>query len=418
MSYKLIKGEFHIHYPDRPSQGPEPDGDTLKFKPDNPALVNAIHKPGSLGPQFNGRMMINLRFEGIDALETHFSGMHQQMQWAEAARDFMLARVGFAHVKFFEPPGSPFKVQEVAPHPLRGYVLARTLDGHGRIVAFVYPGEVTAVDGANVFVDQALVADSVNAHLLLQGLAYPAFYTTLPIALNETLAHLAAAARQNNRGLWPAAHDQPGAWMTIPDLPTLQTLVMWPKLFRRLAGYFGAGNVGLDHFDAWMRADPVHRDDRLILPDRELGNMHDVIEIAGDRIRLRYQTEELIIVPDNEPLTTIPLPRPRRSGAVRIVSALVNPRGRDVGQEVVTLLNVSPHDVNLAGWTLADQANGRHPLDGLLAAGHVRQETLSGRMRLNNDGDTITLFDAADGLVDQVWYDKKLIQPEGGTIAF
>ena len=34
MSYTLIKGSFHIHYPANPLSGPEPDGDTLKFQPD------------------------------------------------------------------------------------------------------------------------------------------------------------------------------------------------------------------------------------------------------------------------------------------------------------------------------------------------------------------------------------------------
>jgi hypothetical protein len=34
MSYTLLRGSFVIRYPDLPRQGPEPDGDTVKFLPD------------------------------------------------------------------------------------------------------------------------------------------------------------------------------------------------------------------------------------------------------------------------------------------------------------------------------------------------------------------------------------------------
>ena len=34
--YTLIKGEYHIYYPDLPRGGPEPGGDTIKFQPANP----------------------------------------------------------------------------------------------------------------------------------------------------------------------------------------------------------------------------------------------------------------------------------------------------------------------------------------------------------------------------------------------
>src|SRR5215207_4719915 len=42
MSYTLLRGSFVIRYPDLPRQGPEPDGDTVKFRPDTPALVEAL----------------------------------------------------------------------------------------------------------------------------------------------------------------------------------------------------------------------------------------------------------------------------------------------------------------------------------------------------------------------------------------
>jgi hypothetical protein len=73
----------------------------------------------------------------------------------------------------------------------------------------------------------------------------------------------------------------------VADLAGLQQLVCWPKLFRRLVPYLATGATSLDGFDAWLHADPVHRDDALFLLDRlEAGNMHDVIHAAGHSIAL------------------------------------------------------------------------------------------------------------------------------------
>ncbi|HWJ52782.1 MAG TPA: hypothetical protein VNT24_05330 [Propionibacteriaceae bacterium] len=40
---------------------------------------------------------------------------------------------------------------------------------------------------------------------------------------------------------------------------------------------------------------------------------------------------------------------------MKIVGALVNPVGPAPEAETVTLLNVSPHDVDLGGWRIADR---------------------------------------------------------------
>ena len=37
--YTLIKGAYWIHSPDKPRQGPQPDGDTVSFAPDSRDLV-------------------------------------------------------------------------------------------------------------------------------------------------------------------------------------------------------------------------------------------------------------------------------------------------------------------------------------------------------------------------------------------
>jgi hypothetical protein len=101
MPYTLLRGNFVIRYPDLPRQGPEPDGDTVKFLPDTPALVEALPRRSGIPPDINARG-ISVRLEAIDALETHFGETHQELVGANAARDELLRLLGFTNVVFFD----------------------------------------------------------------------------------------------------------------------------------------------------------------------------------------------------------------------------------------------------------------------------------------------------------------------------
>lgn len=146
---------------------------------------------------------------------------------------------------------------------------------------------------------------SVNSHLLANGHAYPAFYGTLPADLRHALAGLSVAARaaQPPLGIWSRAAADPNQAAPVADASALEELVMWPKLFRRIVPYFAAGHRDFDGFDAFLRADPINRDDKLFLLDKlESGNMHDVVLGAGDHIQLTVFPERFIIEPDPVPL--------------------------------------------------------------------------------------------------------------------
>ncbi len=415
MPYKLIKGEFHIHYPDAPRTGPEPDGDTLKFHPDNPLLVESLRQAGS-APSFNRRGMVNLRFEGIDALETHFNGSHQNLQWANAARDAVLEGCGFGAVTFFQD--SPNKISSVEFHPRRGYILASDLDTFGRVISFVFSGDIEMIDGAEVWAEEETIRHSLNMQLLQEGLAYPAFYTSLPCELRDVLSAATIQSRNNQEQMWGDAV-QANQDVVILDIETLETLTIWPKLFRRLSSYFSAGYQNLDAFDAWLRADPVNRDDRLILPNRELGNMHDIVVATGNVLRMLYQPEDLVVLPDGAVVIPPCQQKPEiKRHAIRIMAALVNSIGTEKGNESVTLLNASAAPVDLTGWTLRDKVNSKHLLQGMLDAGLSQRVVFAGGVRLGNNGDTISLFNAANELMHQVSYTKKQAQEEGWTLIF
>jgi hypothetical protein len=276
------------------------------------------------------------------------------------------------------------------------------IDGNGRLIAFIYPGDHPGPDGTTVFVDQALVDQSVNARLLVAGLVYPAFYATLPADLRTHLATVSQAARdaQPPAGLWPRSTAGLKGPATVADLAGLEQLVLWPKLFRRIVPYLASGFPDFDGFDAWLRADPVNRDDELFLLDKlERGNLHDVVRGIGPQIQLTVWPEDFIISPDPPAGGGGTGPGQVGVGEVLIVAALPDPVGTDRGHELVTLVNTTPAVIDLAGWTLADAAGGRQQLNGPLAAGGVVQVTAEGGLQLGNQGDTIVLVDPGGGSI-------------------
>jgi hypothetical protein len=193
--------------------------------------------------------------------------------------------------------------------------------------------------------------------------------------------------------------------------------VIWPKLFRRLAAFYEEGHTDLADLDAWLRADPVDRDDRLLLPNQELGNMHDLIQVNGNQIRLTHLPEEVVIVPDDFTLPDSPV-IPIGSGSVRIVAALINPAQQpERGHETVTLINTTDSRVDLAGWKIADN-NGQQDLSGNLAAGETFRVTLENQLQLSNNRDTISVLSPGNRIVDQVSYERRDLPGEGKTMVF
>ena len=299
MSYRLIKGRFGLFYQGARHVGSKPDGDSVWFEPDQPALLSNL---AGRSADFNGGDFAQLRFEGIDALELHFPGSdHQHAAAATAARDDLLQRIGFGQIVYAPNDDIPTAVRSATPQSIRGYVLARTIDPFGRPVAFVYAGNAPENDGADVFLDIPRLNQSLNAQLMAQGQVYPGYYTArnnqggLPIDLRDRLTELAVTAWFADRGVWPVDDSRNNPLIRTPQ--QLMQLAIWPKLYRRLAKYFRAGNTGLGNFNNWLRAESGRDDEVWIIPTGELGNLHDVVNITGNRINMNYWPEDLMIVP-------------------------------------------------------------------------------------------------------------------------
>ena len=124
-------------------------------------------------------------------------------------------------------------------------------------------------------------------------------------------------------------------------------------------------------------------------------------------------------IPGPDPGPT-PTPPPTTTVAVYIERALVNPRGSDVGKEIVVLGNTTSDAVDLTGWSLVDHNNNAEALRGILIpAGESRSVVLSGdTAQLSNKGGTIRLVDPAGQIIHAVSYSKADAQNEGQFIRF
>jgi uncharacterized protein YukJ len=110
---------------------------------------------------------------------------------------------------------------------------------------------------------------------------------------------------------------------------------------------------------------------------------------------------------------------PEPDHLVRIVAALVNPPGPAPEAETVTLLNASPQQVDLAGWSILDRAKHQKMLDSAsLAPGDSVRIQVAAPVQLGNQGGLITLLNP-DGLkVDGVAYTQAQAAAEGWSIVF
>jgi len=295
--YQLIKGAFCLYYDTgKRRQGSQPDGDSVWFKPDSKASFAGLDPAPKYNQDGKGDFT-NLRFEAIDALETHFRFENQRIALGRAARDLMLKLAGFTGVSFGGK--KELSVSAATPDCIKGYIMTRGIDRFGRPVSFVFTGSASEKDGAKgVWLDEARVQKSLNYQLAKEGQAYPAYYDTLPVSLRNVFTKAVQAARDVSKpkGLWGADQSAKGA--RADSIAALSDSVLWPKLYRRLIGYYKDTKGKLGGFDAWLRAKPGERDDELFLLDpEEKGNIHDIFKITGDRIRMVCKPERLVITP-------------------------------------------------------------------------------------------------------------------------
>lgn len=262
MPFTLIKGKFV------PKAG-TPDGDSVRFKA-NDTIYFLKLKGRAVDINFDNRT-VQTRFEGIDAIE---KGATKPL--SVDAKNSLLSLIRYDENTSQEPDG---------------YILSRMVDPHGRPICFAFSGSTDSRDGSDIFLDQAMVRNSVNYKQIVAGFAYPLYYDTLFAELRETFSEALHSAKQSSAGYWPTDATMTG--VTISDTSSLSTInPIWPKLWRRLDEYFN-NHQNLNDFLTWLDAKGERVD---ILPSMERKGLDDVVKVQGNNVGLTESPENLRVV--------------------------------------------------------------------------------------------------------------------------
>ena len=276
MPFNLIKGTFHV-------QGYQPDGDTIRFRANDNRNWELLGGPPV---RLNRRSHASLRFEAIDALETHYQGTHQPEEWGNASTDRLIELAGISSVTWSENRQRVTEANDGTP----GYILSRSTERYRRPVAFVFSGTTERADGDVVRLEVDLLEESINYQLAAEGLVYPTYYEGLFSSLRNKITEVVQNARNNNLGLW--SEDRTVSGFSISSLDDAQNVVMMPKLFRRIISWLRENDPSL-RFSAYM-------DDRDPIIDLRLANFthfDSVIEESDNNIQLATQPENLVFRP-------------------------------------------------------------------------------------------------------------------------
>lgn len=275
MPFTLIKGTFHV-------TGYSPDGDSIRFKAADKKLWTRLSGPPV---ERNAKGHAQLRFEGIDALETHYLDTHQPLQFALKAQEALLSALGIADVEWNSSKTRVIKAQDGVP----GYILTRAVERNRRPVAFVYAGECCEQDGVAIQLSTSRLQESVNYKLLAKGLVYPTYYRGLFHDLRRALTKAVQAARQAKRGLWPSDCTLSG--VLVEDLGSIsEEQVILPKLFRRIAQYMeGGGSIA--GFKEFLR----EKDEGIyLISSGHYTHFDTVVEVEGDKVRMTVAPEDIL----------------------------------------------------------------------------------------------------------------------------
>src|SRR5512142_3104919 len=79
-------------------EGKRPDGDSMRFIPADPSQLDRLERADRIDVSQDGS--VQLRFEAIDAPETHYGTLAQPL--GAAARDQLVALAGFSDVHYSE----------------------------------------------------------------------------------------------------------------------------------------------------------------------------------------------------------------------------------------------------------------------------------------------------------------------------
>ena len=280
MAMFLIAGSFRI-------MGAQPDGDSIRFTPNDPAQWDLVTGPHKVKRNASGAAQ--LRMDAIDTLETHYGSprTHQPLELAHAAADELLDWLGFTNVARDQNE----TVTSSTPDTVEGFVLTRSADLYGRCISFVGRGQAPDASGTPVFVDVPILQATANHHMLSTGLAYPTYYRALFPDLRKEFTAAAEQARDSGLGVW--ASDQTTTGAEVTGINALEDdIVIVPKLFRRLVDYLRLGDDSMAGFPAFL--DQAADKFFILSTGHSMTGLDSIVEVNGNNVKMTRPIEDIV----------------------------------------------------------------------------------------------------------------------------
>jgi len=278
--YLVIAGELVV-------VGKEPDGDSVRFRPDRGELFAQLEHGDRV--RLSGDGTVQLRFDGVDAPELHYQGRAQPL--GDTSRGALLAHLGFTELAY-----AGTAVTDARPLTLPAVVLSRLVEVNGRPVALVLTGEpavgLKPQAGVRVELTPDLLASTQNLWLLTSGQAYPLAYTSTAAPVTVQLRNAAEQARSAGLGVWAV---DATARFPVTDQAALgpSGALVLPKLFRRATDYLRApGGLTLPQ---WLAARP-DEDDLVLVAGQGPVALHTLLEQRGREVTLLADPLDLVFV--------------------------------------------------------------------------------------------------------------------------
>lgn len=287
--YLVVRGQVVL-------AGKEPDGDSVRFLPEDRDAYRALRRGGGIRPARDGT--VQARLEGVDAPELRYGGQAQPL--GREARDAFLRFLGFTDLEF--DPARPTRVVHAVPASVPAMLLCQPLAINGRPISYlsVDLDAVPVASGDRALVDEAVLQRTVNLRLLEEGWAYYSAYTSTPVVHHRRLRTAASAARAAGRGVWAG---DVSAGFTLDGQHSIgpEGALILPKLFRRCTDYLtdAAGGYRGDLTDWLARDMPGTRscDDRVIVRYVKQARLSDLIVHRQGRVAFRADPLDLAFSP-------------------------------------------------------------------------------------------------------------------------
>jgi len=277
MNYKIIQGKFFV-------TGYSPDGDSIRFQAANEANWDFFKWKSQQKKKTKKKQ---LRFEAIDALETHYQGAYQPRSFGIAALEVLLKLLGIEQVVYNLSLTSIYSAADGTD----GFIASQSLDIYDRPVSLVFTGDAQLQDGAELPLADLPLDLCTNAQTARMGLVYPTFYSTMEDGMLSYFDGITKAARQNMVGLW-ALDKTPD--FTLWNITTISDdIVILPKLFRRLTTFFQACS-DFNQLPGYLQK---QSDAVLVRSSGVKTKLAALLEINDRNIKFPYPPEDLIFDP-------------------------------------------------------------------------------------------------------------------------